>query len=770
MSLAPFCRDAGDSIANVFPHSTDFSCLFDGTSGYLQHTPPSAGNRKTHTFFLGFKPVANNEQQSLLSAGTSIDYIDIEWSSGSGKISVIWYQNSTLQMMYTDPVGLLLDQTGHCWLTIQIDTTKATNQVIIWLNGQNIQLTEIQTAAQNKDTPIGGTVPHTIGRRAWHASKYSASYHSCCLWAAGQALDYSAFIEPSNLVTGLWIPKSLSGLSLYSHLGFGDADNLGKDASGSNDWTVNGSPVQTTDTPTNNFAVLNRLAPLPTSTLSEGNLKFDGVTNSYENARTTLQIPKTGKFIAMFDLVSQGAASRMGFGLVREDYGDGTYIGSQDGSVAFWDAAPGVLSTANGAGNGILSATVAFIGSVGVVAYDADTGKVFCGIVENGNTSINWLNGANPETGENPAYTITDLDSKWHFACHGYNASDAVRLINGAQGFDVPTPTGYLPLSSANRPEPTILKSSTVVDVLLRDGTGASSSVSLPDMKGGPDVAIIKGRSVAYDWFVFDSQRGDNNVIRLNSTDGATDLADTLSFATDGYGFGNSGQVNANGHAFLDLLFKAGIDSGLQAITYTGNGIAGHTIPHSLGKIPTFIMVKDVDAPNSWYLYHAALGGTKYLKFDTSPAAVNSTLWNDTDPTSTHFTLGTATQVNASGRNYIAYIFTDSDIFKAFSYTGNGSTDGPFVNLGGKPLSIPFLKNTKLGTQWVNQDAVRSPCNPVNLYLQPNLSDAEASIANALNTTSQGFKVVNSGNNWNTSGDIHIGLAILESTQHSNAY
>ena len=196
------------------------------------------------------------------------------------------------------------------------------------------------------------------------------------------------------------------------------------------------------------------------------------------------------------------------------------------------------------------------------------------------------------------------------------------------------------------------------------------------------------------------------------------------------------------------------------------------TLAHSLGKTPTFMIFKNLTTDSYWAVYHKALGVTQglYLNY-TGAAFAASSLWNDTEPNSTHFTVGYNTQTSVAGDNFVVYLFTDSDIFRAFSYTGNGLIDGPFVNLGGKPLGIPFMKNSNFDRDWINQDSARSPFNPVSRLLQPNRVDPDYNtpVFN-LNFTSSGFKVANNSGGWNRSGDLMVGLAILESTKYSNAY
>ena len=294
-----------------------------------------------------------------------------------------------------------------------------------------------------------------------------------------------------------------------------------------------------------------------------------------------------------------------------------------------------------------------------------------------------------------------------------------------------------------------------------------------PAMAGGPDWVNIKSRSGSYDWQLYDSVRGATKYLNTNESAREETIAEGLSaFLCDGYRLGEHGFVNGQGHTFVDLALKAGVDQGFEIVTYAGDGVAGRQIPHSLGTAPTFMLIKDLTTAYSWIVYHAGLGATKALFLEAMNAADTSAAhWNNTEPTATHFTLGSNLAVNKAGDNYVAYLFTDSDIFKAFSYTGNGIADGPFVNLGGRPLSIPFIKDTSDAFAWGNFDAAREPFNPVGDYLVPNAAAAETTGFDVFNFTSTGFKYIYPGGAWGTNNHLIVGLAILESTnKYANAY
>ena len=71
-----------------------------------------------------------------------------------------------------------------------------------------------------------------------------------------------------------------------------------------------------------------------------------------------------------------------------------------------------------------------------------------------------------------------------------------------------------------------------------------------------------------------------------------------------------------------------------------------------------------------------------------------ATIWNDTAPTSSVFTVGTE-ETNGNGDGMIAYCFAEKKGYSKFgSYTGNGNADGTFVYTGFKPAWI--MKNKSM--------------------------------------------------------------------------
>ena len=103
--------------------------------------------------------------------------------------------------------------------------------------------------------------------------------------------------------------------------------------------------------------------------------------------------------------------------------------------------------------------------------------------------------------------------------------------------------------------------------------------------------------------------------------------------------------------------------------------------------------------------------------------------------------------------------------FSAFgSYTGNGSSDGPFVFTGFRAAWL-MIKNTSTSNEaWTIYDSTRDVDNPAKQRLLPNAQDAESvgSSARFKDLLSNGFKIRGTSGEQNTSGDVYIYAAFAE--------
>jgi len=299
-----------------------------------------------------------------------------------------------------------------------------------------------------------------------------------------------------------------------------------------------------------------------------------------------------------------------------------------------------------------------------------------------------------------------------------------------------------------------------------------------------PDWIWVKRRSDTANHRLADSVRGATKILR-SDTNGAetTESDDTLSFDTNGFSVGSNSGVNKTGDTYVGWGWLAGgtgvsntngsitstvsanTTSGFSIVSYTGNGSAGATIGHSLGFVPKMIIVKSRSDTGVWAVYNENIGNSNGLFLNANYNALSEpAFWNSTSPTSSVFSVGTSNDTNGSGRTYIAYCFAEKKGFsKAFSYTGNGSSDGSFCYLGFRPAFI-MIKGTSIYSDWGIWDNKRPEYNVVNLTLQPHKDNAEVvSVGRDIDILSNGFKGRGTSSSMNSSGATYVGIAFAES-------
>jgi hypothetical protein len=175
------------------------------------------------------------------------------------------------------------------------------------------------------------------------------------------------------------------------------------------------------------------------------------------------------------------------------------------------------------------------------------------------------------------------------------------------------------------------------------------------------------------------------------------------------------------------------------------------------------IIIKGRSTAFDWAVYHASLGNTTTILLNSSGAALapQSFFWQNTTPTSSVIYLGSWAELNASSATQVAYCWAEIAGFSKFgSYTGNGSSDGPFVYLGFRPKFV-MTKRTDSTSDWVIMDSSRNTYNPEDKLLYPNLSNAEDTLA-IEDFLSNGFKFRNASTTVNASSGTYIYMAFAE--------
>jgi hypothetical protein len=220
----------------------------------------------------------------------------------------------------------------------------------------------------------------------------------------------------------------------------------------------------------------------------------------------------------------------------------------------------------------------------------------------------------------------------------------------------------------------------------------------------------------------------------------------------------NGTASNTNGS--ITSTVSANTTAGFSVLTFAGSGGTG-TVGHGLSQPPNFIIVKSRDTSNAWYTGSDFYTTWEYYQTLNSNAAqsAGSTVWNSTAPTSSVFSIGAS--LNTSAEDYVAYCWHSVEGFSKFgSYTGNGSTDGPFVWCGFRPAFVMFKKTS--GTDsWEIFDNTRPGYNATGLGLFPNATDSESTGRN-IDILSNGIKQRNANGTTNESGYTYIYMAFAE--------
>ena len=305
-----------------------------------------------------------------------------------------------------------------------------------------------------------------------------------------------------------------------------------------------------------------------------------------------------------------------------------------------------------------------------------------------------------------------------------------------------------------------------VFSTYLYDGTSAEQSITNNiDLSGEGGSLWIKNRNNAganHHWFNTENGRALNlmpNQTYAGQTSTATQ--DLKSFNSDGFTLNATPyntNINLNGDNYASWTFRKA-PKFFTCLTYTGNGTTNRQIPHDLGSAPGCIIVKRTNGLKDWAVYHRGKGNTHYGTLNTNEKFYDSaSWWQDTDPTSTNFTVGNSAFVNANGDTYVAYLFAhndgdgefgpdgDQDIIKCGSYNDTSSQD---INLGFEPQWILVKDIDATDGNWGIMDTMRGWLAPDgnHQYVIANGSQNEQTTV-WVSPTSTGFKTPGFGNNY----------------------
>ena len=780
-------------------------------SAYLNRTfgAPTLSTKWTWSGWFKLGSITSSNK-TIFDGGSPDTRISYEGTGqGPGQIVI---SNDTTTFLLTSPI--YRDYSSWYHLVVAFDSSQGTasNRLRLYVNGS-----EVTAFATDNRSSISGAIgintatAHGIGKQPAGGVAYFDGYMAEINFVDGQQLTPSSFGQTSS-TTGVWQPIKYTGT--YGNNGFylPFTDNsalttssnagLGKDFSGNaNYWTTNNISITSgetydsmTDVPTltsataANYAVLNPLSAGASATLSSGNLNASLAASTATAVSTIAFDAATTTGFYAECLVTTSTVGGPLIGIRNINTFSTSYIGSQATDYSIYSVDGDKYN--NGSSSAYGSAT----SDGNVIGIAVKNGKIY---FRNNN---GWFNSADfsAETG----FAFSGITGTYIFGASNSNATTVVVSFNfGQRPFAYTPPTGFVALNTFNLPTPTIgatasSQANKYMNIALYTGTGSSQSIT--GLGFQPDWTWIKGRSGATDHGLYDAVRGVQNQLESNTTTAETAEATGLTaFGSDGFTVGALAQLNTSSATYVAWNWKANgagstntagtitstvsanTSAGFSIVTYTGTGSAA-TVGHGLGVAPSMVIVKSKDQgttgyTGNWYVYHASNTSapeTDYLLLNTTAATADDTFWNDTLPTSTVFSIGALSGTNDSGDAFVAYCFAQIAGYSAFgSYTGNASTNGPFVYTGFRPRFILIKNSNVAGNNWWLLDTARSTYNVQDALLNADTSGAENNTtAVSIDFLSNGFKPRTTDGGMNGSGNTMIFMAFAESPfKFSNA-
>ena len=298
----------------------------------------------------------------------------------------------------------------------------------------------------------------------------------------------------------------------------------------------------------------------------------------------------------------------------------------------------------------------------------------------------------------------------------------------------------------------------------LYTGNGGTQSITFDgDTDLSPNMVWIKDRGDTDHNTITDTVRTAVTYrLIVNATNAESNKTNgTTAFNSDGFSLGDHADYNESSATYVAWCWKESADAGFDIVLHTGNGSA-RTISHSLSAKPDFFVVKGRSYAEQWECYHKTLGATKCLQWDDNSAEADLlNRFNDTEPTSSVFTVGDADAVNKNTYTYVTYLWSGKQGFSKFgSYVANNNADGPFIYLGFRPAYL-MVKSYLNAQDWEIFDNKRSTFNPVEKNLAANVTTVEQTDLD-IDFLSNGFKVRVADDSVNNSSYSYIYMAFAE--------
>jgi hypothetical protein len=726
--------------------------------------------------------------------------------------------------VYFNTTAVFRDTNAWYHIVLAVDTNQstATDRLKLYINNT------LQSYSQGAGFPSTGSDlgvnqsgVHNIGGNDPQSGNAEHSYGDI-YFIDGQQLTPSSFAQ-EDPTTGVWVPKqTYSGTygTTGFHLTFPSSGSVGQDSSGlGNNWTANGgvtldssfesdylfdapssyNPTSGT-TASGNYCTFSSVSKYGSGTVSEGGTAISMGSGGY-GFNGSIAV-KSGKWYW------EGIGTNTRNGYVGGRIGFGEPDNWQSGEsvtnrfLVFWHPSDGIALRLNGSTVSTASATYVD-GDILAWALDADSNIVYAYKNNSLQATVDFSSTVSPGT-------------RWLCPTDGNGSSGTPswQYRFGSNGFNYTPRTGHKALCTANLPDPTIAKPVNYFDVLKWSGAGNTNDRSL-SIGFQADLIWSKTTSgTAYHHNLWDSLRGfgTNNAInmdqnysqgtassgRIKSVSSSSITWEAAGTSAEWYnGSGNtycawvwkaggaptatntggqnptSGSVMINGSASTAALPSANIypkkmsvntDTGFSIVLNDKTTTSVQTIPHALGRTPSFIMSKLTNGTSDWYIAFNCLDGSWDYMVGNSTAGKN-----DQSISGPNTTVFTAPALGGGSEEWVHYVWAEIPGFSRFGHYSANTTDGPFFFCGFRPAMV-IIRSTTTARDWLLYDNERGPYNPSGVA-QSFTASTEYGGYDAVDFLSNGIKINGTGSpNFNGSGESYIVAAWAEHPlKYSNA-
>ena len=435
-----------------------------GSTDYLNKTLGTPTLATKSTISLWFKKVRlGSPSQGLIFANGNAGGINLDTTA----LLQLYNAGGALK-----PNRVFRDLSAWYHVVVATDTTlnTADDRLKMYING--VQETSFQARtnpSQNAASSLGTATAHVIGCNNDPAN-YFSGYMSECVFIDGTALDPTSFGEFDE-DSGIWKPIDVSGLTFGTngfYLDFENSGALGADVSGNtNNFTVNNLTAvdQSTDTCTNNGAVLNNLYSSSGTGFSEGNLNYTYSSSAWRSALSTIasnqgkwymEIKKVSGTYAWFGVCGENLAETVsGSWMGNANGGSGTNIG--------WGAQSGNVES-NGTNLGYFGGAMADGTIVGIaldldndyIYYSKDGSFINSGDPTSGSSGTGGFALPNKVALENYFFGFSSYAGSvlsTNFGSPSFAISSGNTDGNGYGNFEYAVPSGYYSLNTKNLSE-----------------------------------------------------------------------------------------------------------------------------------------------------------------------------------------------------------------------------------------------------------------------------------------------------------------------------